>query len=158
MIDQNVNTYGLPQFIQGITWQIWIRSWWFIILEFCKDYLRDYMMINHNAPKPWQWWCCCWRWKWSFYQDTIYLQIGFNTKAGSPGYGFSTCSFPVSFRENNYVLISIFLTLWISLPRRMSLPSCGLGLEVSESFRCFCSFLNVTLRAAFQTAGGGGYT
>ena len=98
------------------------------------------------------------KWKWSFYRDTIYLQIGFNTKAGSPGYGFSTCSFPVSFRENNYVLISIFLTLWISLPRRMSLPSCGLGLEVSESFRCFCSFLNVTLRAAFQTAGGGGYT
>ena len=88
-------------------------------------------------------------------RDTIYLQIGFNTKAGSPGYGFSTCSFPVSFRENNYVLISIFWTLWISLPRRMSLPSCGLGLEVSESFRCFCSFLNVTLRAAFQTAGGG---
>ena len=99
-----MNIWGLPQLIQGITW-------WFIIFVFCKDHLRDYMMINHNAPKPWQWWCCCWRWKWSFYRDTIYLQIGFNTKAGSPGYGFSTCSFPVSFRENNYVLISTFLNL-----------------------------------------------
>ena len=65
------------------------------------------MMINHNGMPP------------SHGYDgaaaddkndlsTIYLQIGFNTKAGSPGYGFSTCSFPVSFRENNYVLISIF--------------------------------------------------
>ena len=55
--------------------------------------------------------------------------------------------------SNNFSYLSQIF--WILKPRKMSLEGWGLGWEVSKSFPCFCSFLNVNPchGAVFQTAG-----
>ena len=88
----------------------------------------------------------------------IWFQTGLNTKTSSARHRFSPWSFPVSSICSTFQnLVSYFSkTFWIFKPRKMSLQSRGLGWEVSRSFPCFCSFLNVTPEH-FQTAGGGRY-
>ena len=103
------------------------------------------IMTNVKLLRDWsQWWSSGFR---LVSIMIIWFQTGLNAKTSSARHRFSPWSFPVSSICSTFQnLVSYFSkTFWIFKPGKMSLQSRGLGWEVSRSFPCFCSFLNVTL-------------